>query len=161
MKKELIVSTEHTLGGCPRLDGRRLDVRHVIWGITEYDDGNVETYQRDFGVTNEQVAHAIMYCKEQKCEVKNVPHSCEGCSKKFRKDAATWEEYVKDFGGINLIETDNEPIIKLGDDTFLLGDVEDHKKDYEGSNTWETAAMLYEKMKGELELPETYNELIS
>lgn len=161
MKKELIISTEHTLGGSPRLNGRRLDVRHVIWGITEFDNGNIQSYQNDFEVTNEQIRHAIMYCKDEICELQDIPQSCNGCSKRFRKDTETWEEYIQENGGIEKIETDNESITKLGDNSILLGDLEDHKKDFEGVDSWETAKTLYQKLKDEFNLPETYEKLIN
>jgi uncharacterized protein (DUF433 family) len=161
MKKELIISTEHTLGGSPRLDGRRLDVRHVIWGITEYDNGEIQSYQDDFEITNEQIRHTIMYCKDEICELQEVAQSCNGCSKRFRKDTETWEEYIQEMGGIEKIETDNESIIKLGDNSILLGDLEGHKKDFEGVNSWETAKALHQKLKEEFNLPESYEKLIN
>jgi uncharacterized protein (DUF433 family) len=161
MKKELIISTEHTLGGSPRLDGRRLDVRHVIWGITEFDNGNIQSYQDDFDVTNEQIRHAIMYCKDEICELQDVPQSCNGCSKRFQNDTETWEEYVQEMGGIKKIETDGEPIIKLGDNSILLSELKDHKKDFEGVDSWKTAQTLYQKLKDEFDLPETYEKLIN
>lgn len=161
MKKELIISTEHTLGGSPRLDGRRLDVRHVIWGITEYDNGEIQSYQDDFEITNEQIRHTIMYCKDEICELQEVAQSCNGCSKRFRKDTETWEEYIQEMGGIEKIETDNESIIKLGDNSILLGDLEGHKKVFEGVNSWETAKALHQKLKEEFNLPESYEKLIN
>lgn len=159
MKKELIISTEHTLGGSPRLDGRRLDVRHVIWGITEFDNGDIKSYQDDFEVTNEQIRHAIMYCKDEICELQEVPQSCNGCSKKFRKDTETWKEYLQEMGGIEKIETDDETIIKVGVNTILLGDLENHKKDFKGADSWETAQSLFQNLKDEFNLPETYEML--
>lgn len=161
MKKELIISTEHTLGGSPRLDGRRLDVRHLIWGITEFDSEDIQSYQDDFEVTIEEIRHAIMYCKDEICELQEVPQSCNGCSKRFRKDTETWEEYIQEIGGIDKIETKDESIIKLGDDSILLDNLEDHKKDFEGVDSWKTAEALYQKLKDEFNLPESYEKLIN
>ncbi len=160
MKKELIISTEHTIGGSPRLEGKRLDIRHVIWGITEYDHGNIQSYQDDFDVTIEQIKHAIMYCKDEICELQNVPQSCNGCSKKFRKDIDTWKKYLHEKGGIKKVETEDDPIIKLGEHSILLGELEDHKKDFEGINNWEIAKKLHQKLKDEFTLPESYEQLI-
>ncbi|TRX61383.1 hypothetical protein FNH22_04825 [Fulvivirga sp. M361] len=160
MKKELIISTDHTLGGSPRLEGRRLDVRHVIWGITEFDHGDMQSYQDNFEVTTDEIRHAIMYCKDQICELQDVPQSCNGCSKRFRKDTETWEEYLKEMGGIENIETDGDPIITLGGDSILPGELEDHKKDFEGVNSWETARKLHLKLKDQLNLPASYEQII-
>lgn len=161
MKKEKIISTEDTLGGSPRLGGRRLDVRHVIWGIIEFDNANIESYQDEFEVTKEQIRHAIMYCKDEICELQEVPQSCNGCSKKFRKDIETWDEYIRKNWGIDKIETDDELITKLGDNSILLGDLEDHKWDFKGVDSWERAETIYQKLKGEFNLPETYEKLIN
>lgn len=158
MKKELITSTEHTLGGSPRLDGRRLDVGHVIWGVTEYE--STQSYQNDFGVTVDQVRHAIMYCKDEICEFKVVPQSCANCSKRFRKDAKTWEEYLLEMDEIEAIGTDDDPISKLGNGSFFLGDSDELKKSFEGENTWETAQELHLKLESQLNLPTSY-ELIT
>ena len=130
MKKEHIVATKNTLGGSPRLDGRRLDVRHVIWGITDYDNGNIVTYQEDFKVTQEQIRHAVLYCKDEICEQQKVIQSCNGCSKKFHKDL----ERLRENGMINENESDEV-------------------------NPWEVAQVLHMKLKEELNLPETYKQL--
>ena len=130
MKKEHIVTTKNTLGGSPRLDGRRLDVRHVIWGISDYDYGNIATYQEDFEVSQEQIRHAIMYCKDEICEQQKVAQSCSWCSKKFHKDL----ERLKENGMINEDETDEV-------------------------NSWEVAQVLHMKLKEKLGLPETYEQL--
>ncbi|MFT5618857.1 MAG: hypothetical protein ACI85I_002092 [Arenicella sp.] len=161
MKKEIVVSTEDTLGGSPRLDGRRLDIRHVIWGIIEYDNANIKSYQDDFEVTTDQIRHAIMYCKDEICELQNVPQSCNGCSKKFRKDTKTWEEYLQEEGIPEDIQIGNNDFTKLGNSLILLGDLEDYKKEFEGVDTWKTAQVLYLKFKETLCLTKSYEQIIS
>ena len=161
MKKEIIISTEHTLGGSPRLDGRRLDVRHVIWGITEFDNGDIQSYQDYFEVSYEQIRHAIMYCKDEICELQEVIQSCNGCSKRFQKDKGTRKEYIQEMGEVKQVENGEEPIIKLGDNSILLGHLEDYKKDFEGVNSWKIAKKLYQNLKDEFNLPETYEQLIN
>ncbi len=160
IKNQVIISTEHTLGGSPRLNGRRLDVNHVIFGITEYDNGGIESYQGDFEVTTEQLKHAILYCKDEICEVQDVPRSCNGCSKKFQNDIKTWEEYIQLNGGIKETES-SDPIFKLGDHSILLGALEDHKKDFEGKDNWKRAAKLHESLREKLKLPDSYTQLIN
>ena len=86
MKNELVISSFNVLGGSPRLSGRRLDVQHVIWGITKYDNYRISSYMEDFEVSRDDIRHAIMYCKDEICELNNVLQSCNGCSKKFKKD---------------------------------------------------------------------------
>ena len=161
MKQELIISTEHTLGGSPRLEGRRMDVGHVIKGITQSEDDNFQSYQSSFEVSTDQVRHAIMYCKDQICELQTVPQSCSGCSKKFRKDAETWEKFLIEMGGIEPIETDGDPVIKLGDNSIYLGELEELKEDFEGIDIWEMAQVLHRKLKAKLNLPGTYEQLIN
>lgn len=92
MNSLLIVSTENVLGGSPRLNGRRLDVRHVIYGFTIEST----TYKQDFEVSEEEIKHAILYCKDEVCELDKVPQACSGCSKKIEKDKLydleAWED---------------------------------------------------------------------
>ena len=47
MKDEIIINTPEVIGGSPRLKDRRLDVAHVIFGITDYDNSNIESYKED------------------------------------------------------------------------------------------------------------------
>ncbi|MGB0524870.1 MAG: hypothetical protein ACPGJS_17990 [Flammeovirgaceae bacterium] len=161
MRKELIISTEDTLSGAPRLDGRRLDVAHLITGITEFDNGNMQSYQDDFEVTTNQIRHAIMYCMDEICELKEVPVACNGCSKKFEKDIKTWGEFVQEMGGIEQIQTEDDSIIKLGESSILMGDLEDFKAEFEGRNIWEIAKRLYHNLKEALSLPNSYEQLIN
>jgi hypothetical protein len=101
-----------------------------------------------------------MYCKDEICELRGVHQSCKGCSKKFQKDMKTWEEYLQEMGGIKKIKKGNEPIIELGDGSVLLGDLKDHKKDFEGVDSWKTARIIHQTLKDEFNLPETYEKLI-
>ncbi|MCR9252374.1 MAG: hypothetical protein NXI20_18260 [bacterium] len=150
MKKEIIISTDDTLGGTPRLRNRRLDVFHVIDGVNY---SSKSAYKSDFLVSDLEISHAIMYCKEEICELHNVPQCCYGCSKKFRNDSPTWEDFCK--------ENDIDGNISEDGTTVFLGDLEDYKKHYEGIDAWKVADKLYMEYREELNLPYTYEQLIS
>ncbi len=143
------------------MEGRRLDVGHVIKGITQLDVDNFQSYQNSFEVSTDQIGHAIMYCKDQICELQMVPQSCNGCSKEFRKDAETWEKFLIEMGGFEKIENDGDPIIKLGENSIYLGELEELKEEFEGIDIWEMAQVLHRKLKAKLNLPETYEQLIN
>lgn len=145
MKKEIIVSTPNTLGGSPRLQGRRLDVNHIVWGINEYQDGKIQPFLIDFELSINQIRHSILYCKDQICELQNVPQSCNGCSKKFEKNLKTWKDYLN----------------SLNEYDIHLDSMEEHKKDFEGKDSWKIAQKLYEKNKLNLNLPSSYEKLIT
>lgn len=141
------------------MEGRRLDVGHVIKGITQSEVDNFQSYQNSLEVSTDQIRHAIMYCKDQICELQIVPQSCSGCSKKFRKDTETWEKYLKEMGGIEPIETGGDHVIKLGDNSIYLGEWEELKEDFEGIDIWEMAQVLHRKLKDKLNLPGNYEQL--
>ena len=160
MKKEVIINTPDVLGGSPRLKGRRLDVAHVIWGITDYDNSNLASYKEDFQVTNDEIRHAILYCKDEICELQEVVQSCNGCSKKFRNDFDSFEEYLEYFGDVRRIEIDKQQFDIIRDKTILLGGLENHKKDFLGNDIWKKAKILYKELKETLDLPKSYEEII-
>lgn len=90
--KKVIINTTDTLNGAPRLKGRRIDVGHVIWGITDYDNGDIKSYQVTFDVSIEEIKHAILYCKDQVCEIDKVNSSCNACTKSFSRYDYSFEE---------------------------------------------------------------------
>jgi len=89
-KKPIIVDTDDVLGGAPRLNGTRLAISHVLWGITEYSGFGRKAYQRDFEVTDLQLAHAISYCKDQMCEKVAVRSACHWCTKRFEEESSVF-----------------------------------------------------------------------
>ena len=161
MKKEIIISTPDVIGGSPRLKGRRLDVKHVIWGITEYADNDIKLYKEDFEVTTNEIRHAIMYCKDEICELQNVFQSCNGCSKKFKKDIENWNENIESNGNVREIETKDEKITKLDDNTFFLGTTDEYKDQFEGDDIWRIAKTLFNKYRRFLNLPKSYEQIIN
>lgn len=82
-----IVSDSDTLGGQPRIDGRRIPVSHVIANVEEI---GVSEYCEDFEIKRDAVRDAIVYCMNQTCDTKAKSY-CYGCRKDepFRKDL--WE----------------------------------------------------------------------
>lgn len=144
MNKALIVSTEHTLGCTPRLEGRRLDVRYILWGIVNYVE-TLEIYQNDFEVSDEQIRHAIMYCKEEICEEQNVPQACNYCSKKFEKDIKDWEEFLWQYYDIKIIIEENEVIYinQNNEVCYNIEHIQVLKEEFEGEDTWKQAEELY------------------
>ena len=97
MNKELIVSTEDTLNGSPRLDGHLLAVWHVIWWLTIFGEKGLQSYEKTFNVKPVQINHAILYCKDEICEENIVSKACLKCSKKFKNDS-TKEPWVSAIG---------------------------------------------------------------
>jgi len=87
MNKELIVSTENTLGGSPRLDGHLLAVWHVMWWLTMFGEKGLQSYEKTFNVNPNQIRHAILHCKDEICKVNKVAKACLKCSKKFKNDS--------------------------------------------------------------------------
>ena len=148
--EKIIISSEDIIGGSPRIKGRRLDVNHVITGIINYK--SVSLYQSDFEVSNTDVRHAIMYCKDEVCVSENVPQSCNGCSKKFSKDIKKWNK-------LDFKETKDWVINKVGNKSIYLGNLKELKEQFDGTDVWKNAKELYNKLKIELDLPCSYKQL--
>ena len=87
---------ESSISGKPLLKGRRLDVRHVIWGITVFDPESIFTYQNQFGISLQQIRHAILYCKDEVCVRDSVNAPCTGCGKHFSTMTISPSDDVQD-----------------------------------------------------------------
>jgi hypothetical protein len=106
--------------GKPTLIGRKLDVRHVIWGITVFDPDSIFTYHHQFGISIQQIRHAIMYCKDEVCEKESVIHPCTGCGKSFGKVSAYLDENAQDCAMVA-----NQAFLKLKKQLSLPGTYQD------------------------------------
>jgi uncharacterized protein (DUF433 family) len=73
-----IVCTQDTLGGQPRLDGRRLAVGDIVNLVATYHE-NINVVLTDFELTLQQVRQALHYCKSLECKKDNPEKFCHNC----------------------------------------------------------------------------------
>ena len=152
----IIVWTPDTLGGSPRLSGRRLDVGHVILGITDFA---LQGYVNQFEVSLEQIKHALLYCRERKCLQDYPLRACNGCSLKFWNDKKSLRDFIYEFGTAIEMNEVSEELITIKDKSFLSEEVEALKVEFEGNQIWKQAEILYNQFKNELNLPQSYQDL--
>jgi uncharacterized protein (DUF433 family) len=85
-----IVCTSDTLGGQPRLDGRRLAVGDIVSLVDVYADLSVSL--RDFELSLQQVRQALHYCKDLHCQRDNPAKYCHNCSLRVKQEKTCLDE---------------------------------------------------------------------
>lgn len=121
--------------GQPTVVGHRLTVRDIV---TDVSYGLIE--QRD--VAREKVVQALLYCRDQRCEMDQPLVRCWGCSKRFRDDEATFEEFLEANG--------------YSDSSF---DTPELRDEWKGQDTWIQADSAIRSLEG-WSFPESYSDAI-
>nr|GFC36068.1 hypothetical protein [Tanacetum cinerariifolium] len=82
----MVVCTAHTLGGSPRLAGRRLAVGDIISSLSIYEE--VIEVMQEYELSLEQVRQALQYCAGQYCLVDKPVVFCHNCSLRSKQEKA-------------------------------------------------------------------------
>lgn len=135
-----IVCTEHTLGGSPRLEGRRLAVGDVV-SILTY--GSLAEAVEDYALSQWQVKQALQYCAVQQCIADKPVVFCHNCSHDKRRAA------VLDIADLEEIETDSGMIVR-GNGMLFLGTMAELIVDWYGEDRWLIASDLLINLWNEL-----------
>lgn len=134
----MIVSTNETCWGAPRLEGRRLTVADVVLGI--YYSDNIKDYTLDFEISHDEAILALKYCAQQKCKTKALNY-CDKCLLRFVKDLGqddnnTIKEITHEDGTATTI---------INDQHFYLGSKEEYEQAQMGELVWVKAEEVLNK----------------
>jgi uncharacterized protein (DUF433 family) len=128
-----IVCTEGTLGGSPRISGRRLAVGDVVSFVKNY--GTLQEIKDDFELSQSQIRQALQYCSNLQCKEEKPILFCHNCS--LRRE----QEGPLDISGLKEITSDNAIIVE-GDNSVYFGSMNELLSDWDGCDWWVIATDL-------------------
>lgn len=134
-----IVCTEHTLGGSPRLDGRRLAVGDVISSLSDY--GEMTGLIQDYELSREQVKQALQYCASQHCLVDKPVLFCHNCTLRSKQE-----------GPLDISELEEVDGRVVGNGLVFFGTMEEFLAEWQGQDRWVVASDLLIDLRNELVL---------
>jgi uncharacterized protein (DUF433 family) len=136
----IIVCTDHTLGGSPRIDGRRLAVGDVV-SMLSYR--TLDEALNDFELSNSEISQALQYCSIMQCKSDEPKVFCHNCSLRRQQegplDTSDLEE-IKD-GEFVYIKSNN---------FTSISSMEELLDDLNGQDWWKIAADLLIDLRVEL-----------
>jgi len=128
-----IVCTDGTLGGSPRIDGRRLAVGDVVSFIKNY--GTLQEVIDDYELTISEIRQALQYCSSLQCKQDKPTTFCHNCSlrreQKGPLDISNFEEM-----------TLSDTTFTKSDNSIFLGSINELLEDWQGQDWWTIAADL-------------------
>jgi len=135
-----IVCTAHTLGGSPRIDGRRLAVGDVVSSLSY---GSVtEVVQKD-ELSYEQVRQALQYCATQQCLVDKPIVFCHNCSLRSRQEGPLDTSELEEFQSQNGTRVQGGGLLFFGTMKELLAE-------WQGQSWWLIASDLLIELRNDL-----------
>jgi uncharacterized protein (DUF433 family) len=136
-----IVCTDHTLGGSPRIDGRRIAVGEVVSFVQNYD--TLQEVIEGFDLTIPQIRQTLQYCSALQCKNDKPKIFCHNCSLRRQQvgplDISNWEEIKEE--DVTFVKRDN---------VIFLGSMEELLKDWQGEDLWLVATDLLIDLRNEL-----------
>jgi uncharacterized protein (DUF433 family) len=134
-----IVCTVHTLGGSPRIDGRRLAVGDVISSLSGY--GRLAEVMQDYELNPEQVRQALQYCASQHCLVDKPVLFCHNCSLRSKQE-----------GPLDISELEEVDGKVVGNSMVFFGTMQELLAEWQGQDRWVVASNLLIDLRNELVL---------
>ncbi len=102
-----IVCTEGTLGGSPRIDGRRLAVGDVVSFIKNYE--TLSEVMEDYELTPSEIKQALQYCSNLQCRQDEPTVFCHNCSLRREQEGK--------------LDTSDLEEVTINDSTFVKGEI--------------------------------------
>ncbi len=128
-----IVCTDGTLGGSPRISGRRLAVGDVVSFIKSY--GTLREVMDDYELTLSQIRQALQYCSNLQCKQDKPTVFCHNCSLRREQegplDISNFQEMTS--GDTKFVQSDN---------SIFLGSMDELLDDWQGQDWWIIATDL-------------------
>ena len=135
-----IVCTEHTLGGSPRINGRRIAVGDVV---SFASSSTLQEVIEDYELCISEIRQASQYCSGLQCKNDKPKAFCHNCSLRREQegplDTSKWEE----------IRIDDITFVKSGNVIFP-GSMEELLEDLQGEDMWVIATDLLIDLREEL-----------
>lgn len=135
-----IVCTDDTLGGSPRVDGRRLAVGDVIATL---NSTGLKVAIEDFDLTMTEIRDALLYCSSLQCNADKPKVFCHNCS--LRRD----QEGPLDISQYQEVQIDGEFFVKGNGMTFF-GSMSEFLEDHAGQDFWKISTDLLINFNTEL-----------
>jgi uncharacterized protein (DUF433 family) len=136
-----IVCTEHTLGGSPRIDGRRLAAGDVVSFVKSY--GTLEEIIADYELTLSQIRQALLYCSTLQCKNDNPIVFCHNCSLRRQQEGPL------DISNLEEVKVDDSILVKGGNSIFF-GSMDELLEGWNGQDWWKIATDLLIEMRSKL-----------
>jgi uncharacterized protein (DUF433 family) len=134
----MITRNPHLLNGQPIIQGRRLSVFNVVYGI--YLDG-LKNYIEDHELSEIEAKHALEYCKELVCQkMINGENFCDGC---ILRSIQNGSQLSKD--KLNEITSNGSKFTIVDKNRIFFGSVEDYENALFGQVGWGIAEYNFKK----------------
>ena len=140
-KFPIIVCTEGTLWGSPRIDGRRLSVGDVVNFIKYY--GSLQEVMDDYDLSSEEIRQALLYCSSLQCKQDNPSVFCHNCSLRREQNGPLDTSDLEEM-------TFNDTKFVKGDNSVFLGSMDDLLEAWKGQDWWKIATDLLIDLRNDL-----------
>jgi uncharacterized protein (DUF433 family) len=134
-----IVCTEHTLGGSPRIDGRRLAVGDVVSIVYDSLHHALDGHK----LTIDQIKQALSYCATLQCKSDNPLVFCHNCSLRRQQEGPLDTSCLEEV-------TQGDSVFVQGENFISFGSMQDLLEDWNGYDWWIIATELLIDLQPEL-----------